>query len=103
MLRTDKGRQQCFTIANNVSVLVCRPGAYQTTPKWASSNAAAQSHREAASKKVSELLGPAAAASSSVALAAVQSAVKSASSGSKPAEVPVLTPPSIPARHQSYG
>ncbi|WIA38900.1 hypothetical protein OEZ86_002173 [Tetradesmus obliquus] len=76
------------------------PGAYQTVPKWISSHGKAPLYREAASKKVSELLGTATAAVASVALAGVQSA---SSNGSKAAEVPVLTPPSIPARHQSYG
>jgi hypothetical protein len=80
---------------------VCRPGAYQTSPKWSSSShATASQHREAASKKVAELLGTATAAIASVAVAGVQPAGKSSS---KAAEVPVLTPPSIPAKHQSYG
>jgi hypothetical protein len=78
----------------------CRPGAYQTTPKWASSHAKAPLQREAASKKVSELLATATAAVAAVAVAAVQSAGKASS---RVADVPVLTPPSIPARHQSYG
>jgi hypothetical protein len=89
-------------------VILCppRPGAYQTTPSWAQPSPSWQtqgSKQSPAYTPSTALIGCPVRVPDPSATAATPAAAAAAKASSTHAELLLSTPPSIPARHQSYG